>query len=75
MKKQIPKDSKKESGTERKTTPQPYRSSPTPVRNSPPKQNGTTSPIPSVSSSVKRRVLETVSWDSLPASLIKSGKV
>jgi len=38
------------------------------------KQNGNSGPIPSVSS-VKRRVTETISWDSLPTSLIKSGKV
>jgi hypothetical protein len=59
VKKQMPKESKKESATERR---------------SPPKQNGNSGPVPSVSS-VKRRVTETISWDSLPTSLIKSGKV
>jgi hypothetical protein len=70
----MPKDNKKESETERKSASQAYRSPPTPAMTSPPKQNGTSSPIPPVSSIVKRRVVEAVSWDSLPASLIKSGK-
>uniref|UniRef100_A0A0A9E8H7 DUF6857 domain-containing protein n=1 Tax=Arundo donax TaxID=35708 RepID=A0A0A9E8H7_ARUDO len=80
VKKQMPKDSKKESTTERRSPPKLYRSSPpTPAGTSPPKlslptkQNGISSPVSSVSS-VKRRVAETVSWDSLPTSLIKSGK-
>ncbi|KAK3150665.1 hypothetical protein QOZ80_3AG0236110 [Eleusine coracana subsp. coracana] len=73
VRKQIPKDSKRESATERRSAPEPCRSSPTPARISPPKQNGTSSPIPPVSS-IKRRVVETISWESLPASLIKSGK-
>ncbi|XP_062216604.1 uncharacterized protein LOC133916784 [Phragmites australis] len=80
LKMQMPKDSKKESATERRSPPKLYRSSPPmPARTSPPKlslpakQNGASSPVPSVSS-VKRRVMETVSWDSLPTSLIKSGK-
>jgi hypothetical protein len=75
VKKQISKDKKKESGTERKSASEAYRNPPTPARTSPPKQNGTSSPIPPVSSIVKRPVVEAVSWDSLPASLIKSGKV
>ncbi|KAL6660225.1 hypothetical protein ACP70R_002347 [Stipagrostis hirtigluma subsp. patula] len=80
VKKQLPKDSKKESATERRSPPKLYRSSPpSPARTSPPKlsspakQNGVSSPVPSVSS-VRRRVTETVSWDSLPSSLVKSGK-
>ncbi|KAK3148199.1 hypothetical protein QOZ80_3BG0291980 [Eleusine coracana subsp. coracana] len=73
VKKQIPKDSKRESATERRSAPEPYKNSPTPAMISPPKQNCTSSPVPPVSS-IKRRVVETISWDSLPASLIKSGK-
>ncbi|RCV46251.1 hypothetical protein SETIT_9G517500v2 [Setaria italica] len=79
VKKQMPKESKKESATERRSPPKLYRSSPTPVRtsptnlSSPAKQNGNSGPVPSVSS-VKRRVTEAISWDSLPTSLIKSGK-
>ncbi|CAL4937895.1 unnamed protein product [Urochloa decumbens] len=79
VKKQMPKESKKESATERRSPPKLYRSSPTPARTSPTKlrssakQNGNSGPVPSVSS-VKRRVTETISWDSLPTSLIKSGK-
>ena len=78
VKKQMPKESKKESATERRSPPKLYRSSPTPASTSPPKlslsakQNGNSGPVPSVS---KRRVTETISWDSLPTSLIKSGKV
>ena len=80
VKKQMPKESKKESATERKSPPKLYRSSPTPARTSPTKlsppakQNGNSGPVPSVAT-VKRRVTETISWDSLPTSLIKSGKV
>ncbi|XP_062210106.1 uncharacterized protein LOC133911741 [Phragmites australis] len=81
VKKQMPKDNKKESVTERRSPPKLYSSppSPSPVRTSPTKlslpakQNGISSPVPSVST-VKRRVTETISWDSLPTSLIKSGK-
>ncbi|CAL4921093.1 unnamed protein product [Urochloa decumbens] len=79
VKKQMPKEIKKESATERTSPPKLYRSSPMPVRtsptklSSPAKHNGNSSPVPSVSS-VKRRVTETISWDSLPTSLIKSGK-
>lgn len=73
-KRQIPKDSIKESASERRSASESYRSSPTPARTSPPKQNGTSSSVPPVSST-KRRVVESVSWESLPASLIKSGKV
>jgi len=80
VKKQMPKERKNESAAERRSPPKLYRSSPTPASASPPKlslsakQNGNSGPIPSVSS-VKRRVTETISWDSLPTSLIKSGKV
>jgi hypothetical protein len=80
VKKQMPKESKKESATERKSPPKLHRSSPTPARtpptnlSSPAKQNGNSGPVPSVST-VKRRVTETISWESLPTSLIKSGKV
>ncbi|KAJ1298512.1 hypothetical protein BS78_01G459400 [Paspalum vaginatum] len=79
VKKQMPKESKKESVTERRSPPKLHRSSPTPTStsptkvNPPAKQNGNSGPVPSVSS-VKRRVTETISWDSLPTSLIKSGK-
>ncbi|CAN6302055.1 unnamed protein product [Urochloa humidicola] len=79
VKKQTPKESKKESATERRSPTKLYRSSPAPARTSPTKlsppakQNGNSGPVPSVSS-VKRRVTETISWDSLPTSLIKSGK-
>ncbi|KAL6649336.1 hypothetical protein ACP70R_013560 [Stipagrostis hirtigluma subsp. patula] len=80
VKKQVPKDSIKESATERRSPPKLYRSSPpSPARtspaklSSPAKQNGVSSPVTSVSS-VRRRVTETVSWDSLPSSLVKSGK-
>jgi hypothetical protein len=59
VKKQMPKESKKESATERKSPPKLYRNS---------------GPVPSAAT-VKRRVTETISWDSLPTSLIKSGKV
>lgn len=78
-KKQMPKESQKESATERRSPPKLHRSSPTlartsPTKPSPPaKQNGNSGPVPSVSS-VKRRVAETIAWDSLPTSLIKSGK-
>lgn len=80
VKKQMPKERKKEPATERRSPPKLYRSSPTPARTSPTKlsslakQNGSCAPTPPVSS-VKRRVTETISWDSLPTSLIKSGKV
>jgi hypothetical protein len=79
-KKQMPKESKRESATEIRSPPKLYKSSPTPARTSPTKlgpavkQNGNSSPVPSIST-VKRRVSETISWDSLPTSLIKSGKV
>ncbi|WVZ55705.1 hypothetical protein U9M48_006332 [Paspalum notatum var. saurae] len=79
VKKQMPKESKKESAAERRSPPKLHRSSPTPAStsptklNPPAKQNGNSGPVPSVSS-VKRRVTETISWDSLPTSLIKSGK-
>nr|CAB3496887.1 unnamed protein product [Digitaria exilis] len=79
VKKQMQKESKKEPANERRSPPKLYRSSPTPARTSPTKlsssakQNGSCAPTPPVSS-VKRRVTETISWDSLPTSLIKSGK-
>jgi hypothetical protein len=40
----------------------------------PAKPNVTSNPAPSAPN-IKRRVTETISWDSLPTSLIKSGKV
>ncbi|KAL5217788.1 hypothetical protein ABZP36_018472 [Zizania latifolia] len=80
VKKQMPKDIKKESASEKCSPPKIYRiSPPTPAMTSPPKLtlpaklNGTSRTVTSMSS-VKRRVTETVSWDSLPTSLIKSGK-
>jgi hypothetical protein len=81
VKKQMPRDSKKESATEGSSPPKLYRNSPPrPARTSPPKlsvpakPNVTSSSLSSVPN-VKRRVSqETVSWDSLPTSLIKSGK-
>lgn len=80
VKKQMPKDSKKESATERSSPPKLYKSSPpTPARTSPSKvrmaakPNGTSNSAASVPT-VKRRVTENISWDSLPTSLIKSGK-
>jgi hypothetical protein len=80
VKKQMPKESKKEVATERRSPPKLHRSSPTPARTSPTKlspaakQNGNSGPVSSVST-VKKRVSETISWDSLPTSLINSGKV
>jgi hypothetical protein len=65
VKKQMPKESKKESATERRSPPKLYKSSPTPARTSPTKlgpaakQNGNSSPVPSIST-VKRRVTETI---------------
>lgn len=79
VKKQMPKESKKEVATERRSPPKLHRSSPTPARTSPTKlspaakQNGNSGPVSSVST-VKKRVSETISWDSLPTSLINSGK-
>ncbi|KAI4994867.1 hypothetical protein ZWY2020_034770 [Hordeum vulgare] len=95
VKKQMPRDIKRESATEGSSPPNLYRSSPsTPARTSPPKlrsspptpartspprisvpakANATSSPISSVPN-IKRRVTETVSWDTLPTCLIKSGK-
>ncbi|KAG8097110.1 hypothetical protein GUJ93_ZPchr0013g35540 [Zizania palustris] len=80
-KQQMPKDITKESASEKCSPPKLFRiSPPTPARNSPPKlslpakPNGASSTVTPVSS-VKRRVTETVSWDSLPTSLIKSAKV
>uniref|UniRef100_A0A0D9VQB4 DUF936 domain-containing protein n=1 Tax=Leersia perrieri TaxID=77586 RepID=A0A0D9VQB4_9ORYZ len=82
VKKQMPKDSKKESASEKSSPPNLYRTSsptlPPPAATSPPKLNLPAKPngisgaftMPSV----KRRVTETVSWDSLPTNLIKSGK-
>jgi hypothetical protein len=61
----MPKESKKESATERRSPPKLYKSSPTPARTSPTKlgpaakQNGNSSPVPSIST-VKRRVTETI---------------
>lgn len=65
VKKQMPKESKKEAATERKSPPKLHRSSPTPARTSPTKlgpaakQNGNSSPVPSIST-IKRRVTETI---------------
>ncbi|CAM0871627.1 unnamed protein product [Alopecurus aequalis] len=80
VKKQTPRDTKKELTTEGSSPPKLYRSSPpTPSRTSPAKSsvpakpNVTSNPVPSVPNT-KRRVTETISWDSLPTSLIKSGK-
>lgn len=80
VKKQTPRDTKKEPATEGSSPTKLYRSSPpTPSRTSPAKirvpakLNVTSNPAPSVPN-IKRRVTETISWDSLPTSLIKSGK-
>ncbi|XP_006649504.1 uncharacterized protein LOC102710767 [Oryza brachyantha] len=79
VKKQIPKESKRESASAKSSPPKIYRTSPPtptpplPSTTSPAKPNGTSSTVTSVLN-VKRRVTETVSWDSLPTSLIKSGK-
>ncbi|KAF0891303.1 hypothetical protein E2562_009478 [Oryza meyeriana var. granulata] len=83
VKKQMPKDNKKESASEKISPSKLYRTSPPtppppglaspPKLNLPAKPNGTSSTVTSMPS-VKRRVTDTVSWDSLPTSLIKSGK-
>ncbi|KAB8090503.1 hypothetical protein EE612_015690 [Oryza sativa] len=88
VKKQMSKDSKKESASEKNSPPKLYKTSPPtptptpppPAMTSPPKlnlaakPNGTSGTVTSTPT-VKRRVTETVSWDSLPTSLIKSVKV
>uniref|UniRef100_A0A0D9Z300 DUF936 domain-containing protein n=1 Tax=Oryza glumipatula TaxID=40148 RepID=A0A0D9Z300_9ORYZ len=88
VKKQMSKDSKKESASEKNSPPKLYKTSPPtltpapppPAMTSPPKlnlaakPNGTSSTVTSTPT-VKRRVTETVSWDSLPTNLIKSVKV
>ncbi|KAL5209663.1 hypothetical protein ABZP36_005286 [Zizania latifolia] len=81
VKQQMPKDIKRESASEKCSPPKLFRiSPPTPARTSPPKfslpakPNGASSTVTTPVSSVKRRVTETVPWDSLPTSLIKSGK-
>lgn len=80
VKKQTTRDTKREPATEGSSPTKLYRSSPpTPLRTSPAKirvpakPNVTSNPVPSVPN-IKRRVTETISWDSLPTSLIKSGK-
>lgn len=80
VKKQTPRDTKREPATEGSSPRNHYRSSPpTPARTSPQKisvpakPNITSNPVPSVPA-IKRRVTETISWDSLPTCLIKSGK-
>ncbi|KAM0831654.1 hypothetical protein ACQ4PT_065369 [Festuca glaucescens] len=80
VKKQTPRDTKREPATEGSSPKKLYRSSPpTPSRISPlkirvpAKPNVTSNPVPSMPN-INRRAAETISWDSLPTSLIKSGK-
>uniref|UniRef100_A0ACD5TVA2 Uncharacterized protein n=3 Tax=Avena sativa TaxID=4498 RepID=A0ACD5TVA2_AVESA len=80
VKKQTPRDTKREPATEgnsptklcRSSPPTPSRTSPAKIR-VPVKPNVISNPVPSVPN-IKRRVTDTISWDYLPASLIKSGK-